>query len=368
MINREPHKISDFAGTPLSRLRTWLDEQGADAAYVSDPVSIAYVTGFYTDPHERLMGLGVTDARALLVVPGLERESAEAAARDVEVLSWRDGEDPFQLVGEAIGRPRLLAVEKRHLTLAVAERLEAGRLVDVGDALRRFRLLKSEDEVAKLARAAEITDLVTERIGVAMRPGQTEIEVGMTLATLMGAEGAKPAFESIVQSGPNSAQPHLRPTGRRLQRGDLVLLDFGAAWEGYRADTTRMAVVGEPDARQLELHRLVLDAHDAAIARVRPGVTTGEVDAAARQVIEGAGQGAYFIHRIGHGLGLEVHEDPSLDPGSKLPLEAGMVFTVEPGVYLLGWGGIRIEDDLVVEADGARLLTSADRSLRVVPG
>jgi Xaa-Pro dipeptidase len=347
-------------------LRTWLAEAGADAAYISDPVSIAYLTSFRTDPHERLMGLGVTGGRALLIVPGLERESAEAAVRDVEVLSWRDGEDPFRLVAEAIGSPRLLAVEKRHLTVAVAEKLGAQRLLDAGDVLRRFRLRKSPTELEKLARAAQVTDLVTDRIGESMRAGQTEIEIGMALASLMGAEGAKPAFESIVQSGPNSAQPHLRPTARRLQAGDLVLLDFGAAWDRYRADTTRMAVVGEPDTRQRQLHQLVLDAHDAAIARVRPGVTTGEVDAAAREVIERGGHGAHFIHRVGHGLGLEVHEDPSLDPGSGIALEEGMVFTVEPGVYLPGWGGIRIEDDLVVEAGGARLLTGADRSLRVV--
>ncbi len=351
----------------IDRLRAWLREQRAEAAYVSDPVSIAYLTGFYTNPHERLMGLGVTDGRALLIVPGLERESAQAAAREVEVLSWRDGEDPYQLVREAIGRPQRLAVEKGHLTVAAAERLGAEMLVDAGEALRRFRLLKSEAELERLGRAAAITDTVTDRIVEAMRPGQTEIEVGMLLASLMGAEGAKPAFESIVQSGPNSAQPHLRPTGRRLEAGDLVLLDFGAAWEGYRADTTRMAVVGKPDQRQRELHQLVLQAHDAAVARVKPGVTTGEIDAAARQVIEGAGQGAHFIHRIGHGLGLEVHEDPSLDPGSRIPLEEGMVFTIEPGVYIPGWGGIRIEDDVVVEAGGARLLTGAERGLRVVP-
>ncbi|TMF86532.1 MAG: aminopeptidase P family protein [Chloroflexi bacterium] len=362
-----PTKSGDFAGTPLLRLRAWIGEQGADAAYVSDPVSIAYLTGFYTDPHERLMGLGITEGRALLIVPGLERESAEAGARGVEVLSWRDGEDPYELVREAIGRPQQLAVEKGHLTVAVAERLGAGRLVDAGEALRRFRLLKSAEELERLGRAAAVTDTVTGQIVEAMHPGQTEIEVGMVLASLMGAEGAKPAFESIVQSGPNSAQPHLRPTGRRLQAGDLVLLDFGAAWEGYRADTTRMAVVGEPDQRQRELHQLVLDAHDAAVARVKPGVTTGEVDAAAREVIERGGQGAYFIHRIGHGLGLEVHEDPSLDPGSQLPLEEGMVFTIEPGVYIPGWGGIRIEDDVVVERDGARMLTGAERGLRVVP-
>jgi Xaa-Pro aminopeptidase len=171
-----------------------------------------------------------------------------------------------------------------------------------------------------------------------------------------------------VQAGANSAMPHHEPSSRKLTRGDFVLIDFGAAVDGYKADSTRMAVIGEPSARQREIHNVVLRAHDAAIAAVRPGATTGDVDAAARGVIEAAGYGKQFIHRVGHGLGLEIHEDPSLDPGSTTVLEPGMVFTVEPGVYIPGFGGVRIEDDVVVEGNGARVLTRADRSLHVIPG
>jgi Xaa-Pro aminopeptidase len=187
------------------------------------------------------------------------------------------------------------------------------------------------------------------------------------LGAAIGAQGGTLSFESLVQSGPNSALPHVRPTSRTLAPGDLVLLDFGAAFDGYRADTTRMAVVGEPSARHREVHELVLAAHDAAVAAVRAGTTTGAVDAAARQVIDAAGMGELFFHRVGHGLGLEAHEDPSLDPGSATVLEAGMVFTIEPGIYVPGWGGVRIEDDVVVERAGCRLLTKADHSLRVIP-
>jgi Xaa-Pro aminopeptidase len=145
-----------------------------------------------------------------------------------------------------------------------------------------------------------------------------------------------------------------------------VLLDFGAAFDGYRADTTRMVVIGEPTDRQKEIHGLVLAAHDAAVAAVRAGTTTGSVDAAARQLIDAAGMGELFFHRVGHGIGLEAHEDPSLDPGSATVLEAGMTFTIEPGIYISGWGGVRIEDDVVVERAGCRLLTRSDRSLRVI--
>jgi len=354
----------------IDELRAWLEQQGADAAWISDPVSIAYLTGFRCDPHERLMGLGLGSRGPVLVVPGLEAESA-AAARGVEVAAWRDGEDPFALAARALGGARTLAVEKAHLTLSVAERLQqasgAARLIDAGARLREMRLVKQPGELDRLERAARVTDDVCRRILAALRPGRSELETARELDAMIGAATAGLAFQTIVQSGPNSALPHLRPGGRRLAPGDLVLLDFGAAVDGYHADITRMAVIGEPDQRQREVHRVVLEAHDAAIAAVRPGVTAGQVDAAARAVIAAAGLGDHFIHRVGHGLGLEVHEDPSLDPGSDLVLSPGMVFTVEPGVYIPGWGGVRIEDDVAVEEAGARLLTHTERSLRVVP-
>jgi Xaa-Pro aminopeptidase/Xaa-Pro dipeptidase len=192
------------------------------------------------------------------------------------------------------------------------------------------------------------------------------MDVALMIGSIIGELGGMLSFGTLVQSGPNSALPHLEPSGRRLAPGDFVLLDFGAAYGGYKADSTRMAVVGEPSERHREIHGLVLAAHDAAIDAVRPGATTGEVDGAARRVIDGAGYGERFFHRIGHGLGLEAHEDPSLDPGSRTVLEAGMVFTIEPGIYIPGWGGVRIEDDIVVEEGGCRVLTKADRSLRVI--
>jgi Xaa-Pro aminopeptidase len=239
-------------------------------------------------------------------------------------------------------------------------------LIDISPELRRVRRIKNQTELEKLARAAAITDAVGEEIIERLRPGQTELEVSVMIGAAIGAHGGTLSFESLVQSGPNSALPHMRPTGRKLSAGDFVLLDFGAAFDGYKADTTRMAVVGEPGEKHAEIHRLVLAAHDAAIAAVRAGTTTGAVDAAARQLIDAAGMGDRFFHRTGHGLGLEAHEEPSLDPGSTTVLEAGMVFTIEPGIYIPGWGGVRIEDDVAVERSGCSLLTKADRSLRVI--
>jgi len=355
----------------LDRLRDWMRSEAVDAACLTDPVSIAYLTGFSTNPHERLMALVLRGERAVLVVPGLEEESASAAARDVTVRSWRDGEDAWAVVAAALdggGAVARVAVETGHLSLARWDRLRAltggAEPVDAGAEVRRLRVRKTPAEVALLERAARLTDEVTERAMAEIRPGRTELEVAAAIDHLIATAGARLSFATIVQSGPNSAQPHLGPGGRRIEAGDLVLLDFGAACEGYRADTTRTVVAGEPDARQLELHALVLAAHDAAVAAVRPGATVGEVDEAARAVIRAGGLADRFIHRVGHGLGLEAHEDPSVDPGGSAVLDEGMVITIEPGVYLPGWGGVRIEDDVLVEAAGGRQLTGADRGLR----
>jgi len=341
-----------------------------DALYITRPVSIAYLTGFFAEPHERLMALIVRPGSAALVVPALERQKAESQAADADVVAWRDGEDPYGLVAQALAGLAEVGVEKDHLSLHAAElittRSGASELVDVGPEIRRLRLIKRPDEIEKLARAAALTDAACAHTFARIRAGQTEMELALTIGSIIAELGGALSFDTLVQSGPNSALPHLGPTNRKLSAGDLVLLDFGGAFEGYKADTTRMVVIGEPDQQQREIHRVVLEAHDAAIAAARPGVTAGAVDAAARAVIDGAGYGERFFHRIGHGLGLEAHEDPSLDPGSQTVLEAGMVFTVEPGIYIPEFGGVRIEDDVVIEPDGCRVLTKADRSLHVI--
>ena len=351
-----------------------------DAVYITKPVSIAYLTGFHAEPFERLMALAVRADRATLIVPAIEREKAARDADQADVVSWRDGEDGYALVRTALEGCAEVGVEKEHLTLQAAETLiartaaremhrgaSARDFVDASPEIRRLRRIKNQAELEKLGRAGAITDAGGEQVIESLSPGMTELEVSVMIGAAIGEHGGTLSFESLVQSGPNSALPHVRPTSRKLAEGDFVLLDFGAAFDGYRADTTRMAVVGEPSERHKEIHGLVLAAHDAAIAAVRAGTTTGSVDAAARQLIEAAGMGDLFFHRVGHGLGLEAHEDPSLDPGSATVLEAGMVFTIEPGIYIPGWGGVRIEDDVVVERAGCRLLTKADRSLRVIP-
>ncbi len=340
---------------------------GVDATCVSDPLSVGYLTGFFANPHERIMALAVRRDGVTLVVPGLEKDNAIARAPGVNVISYLDGADALGLVRTALGNPAAVAVERDHLSLARAEAIGAIDSLDAGEALLRLRAVKSAVELDLLQVAATKTDEVTVGILAELRPGMTEREVSGRIDLLIRESGCAPAFGSIVQAGPNSAMPHLGPSDRRLQPGDLVLMDFGCRYSRYNGDTTRMAVIGEPDARTREVYGVVLDAHDAGIAAIRAGAVTGAVDAAARRLIEDAGLGEYFIHRLGHGLGLDAHEAPNLTPGTTDLLEEGNVVTVEPGVYIPGWGGIRIEDDVVVERDGARLLTNADRAVKVIP-
>lgn len=354
----------------LARLRTWLADQEVDAAYITRPVSIAYLAGFHAETQERLMALAVRLDSATLIVPAIERDHAVRVADGYGVVSWRDGEDPYTHVRDTLKGLDQVAVEKEHLTLRDAGALQVAtgvrRMVDVSGEVRSLRRVKNAVELEKLRRAAEITDRAYEDVLGAIHIGQTELQVAATIAAAISAHGGTLAFGSLVQFGPNSALPHHRASNHELRAGDLVLLDFGAAYDGYHADTTRVVVAGEPSDLQREIHSVVLEAHDAAIAAARAGVTAGDVDAAARGVMETRGWSDKFIHRTGHGLGLEVHEDPSLDPGSPLVLEAGMVATIEPGIYIEGTGGVRIEDDIVIEKTGCRLLTHSDRALRVI--
>jgi len=230
-------------------------------------------------------------------------------------------------------------------------------------------VIKDADEVERLRRAAAGLSPVAEAAMAAVRPGVAEREVaGVIEAALRTAGYERPAFDTIVASGPNAALPHHRAGERKLSVGDVVVLDFGGVLDGYCSDLTRTVSVGAPSGDALRVHAAVLAAQRAAIDAVRPGVLASLVDAAARQVLDAKGLGEAFGHGTGHGLGLDVHEDPRVARATadspSVPLEAGMVLTVEPGAYLAGWGGVRIEDDVLVTATGCETLTSVPRDLR----
>jgi len=311
------------------------------------------------------------DAVPVLIVPALERPLAEAspAAELAELRAWHDGEDPFALAARVLEGASRIAVGDRawaaHL-LGLQDALPSAAFVPAGDAMGRVRSVKDERELDALRRAAAAADAVfTDLVGLRFE-GRTELDVADDVARLLVEHGHARADFAIVASGPNGASPHHEPGDRRIADGDAVVLDFGGELDGYFSDTTRTVVVGGAPEGFAEAYDLVHGAQEAAFAAVRPGVAAEDVDRAARDVIADAGMGSLFVHRTGHGIGLEVHEAPYLVAGNGAPLDVGMTFSIEPGVYLPGRFGVRIEDIVAVTRDGAERLNRSTRDLQTV--
>jgi Xaa-Pro dipeptidase len=352
----------------LPSVQAAMEQAGLDALLVAAPPNLGYVCGFRPNPHERLIALVVPlDGAPRLVCPSLEEEAARIATDGkVELVVWRDEEGPSgALAGALADAGSRVGIEKRYLSVANAELAAAAapsaRLAGCDELLARLRAVKSEDEIATIRRACAIVDRVVERLGTLGVPGVSEAELAAECAQLLRAEGGTGlAFEPLILTGARAALPHGCSDSTRLAEGDLLICDIGVVVDGYAADITRTFVVGgSPDERQREVFELVHAAERAGIEAVRPGAPARSVDEAARSVIVDGGYGPNFIHRTGHGLGLETHEAPYLTATSEDPLEAGNVVTVEPGIYIEGWGGVRIEDDVVVREDGAEVLTTA---------
>jgi Xaa-Pro dipeptidase len=289
----------------------------------------------------------------------------------VEVVTWQDGEDPYLLVSDLAGGPT---------RIAVADTMPAAHVFGIRDALpdvaqtlagpvlRELRMRKDAAEVAELRAAGTAIDRVHARMGEFLKAGRTEAQVGADIAAAIVEEGHTAAAFVIVGSGPNGASPHHDVSDRVIESGDVVVIDIGGPLpSGYNSDSTRTYAVGRaPSASVLEAYTVLQDAQERAVASVRPGVTAEQVDAAARGPITEAGLGERFIHRTGHGIGLDVHEEPYIVGGSARPLEPGMAFSVEPGVYLDGEWGARIEDIVVVTAHGVERLNKRPRDLVVL--
>lgn len=361
----------------FAAVQGWLSEHNASAGLVTAPVSMKYLTG-WSNPSKRFSGLVIpAKGEPVLIAPALEQgEASGSAVRELRL--WADGEDPFAVLSGLLGGVgSALAVEKEAISLAAFEALARGLgtgagplltgTVDLSPVITGMRAQKGADELDRLQRAADMLSPAMEAALAAIRPGITERQLAAVLERAMLEAGAQGfAFDTHVLFGEKSALPHGFAGDRVLARGEVVLLDFGALYEGYRSDITRTLCLGDWSPEMARVYDTVLAAHDAAIAAVRPGVSLGEVDAAARKVIEDAGYGPYFIHRTGHGLGLEIHEEPYVVGGNVSPLVVGHVCTIEPGIYLPGVGGVRIEDDIVVTEGGCRLLTAYPTDRRSV--
>ena len=350
----------------LGRLRERFDAAGIDALVVTDLTNVRYLTGFTGSAGM----LAVTADGALLTTDGryrtqsAEQVAAAGAAAEIAVGGLQVQRDA--LAGWLEGAARV-GLEADHVSWSASRRWGelVGEVVPTTGEVEALREVKDAGEVDRIGRAAAIADAALAEVLPLLAEPMTEVDFALALDTAMRRGGAEStAFETIVAAGPNSAKPHHHPTERVIRPGDLVVVDFGATFEGYRSDMTRtFCPGGEPDAELARVLGVVRESQARGVAAVRPGIGVKEVDEVCRTVIAGAGWADRFEHGTGHGVGLDIHEAPTVGPLSTAILEPGMVVTVEPGIYLPGTGGVRIEDTLVVTEDGSRLLTTFSKAV-----
>ena len=359
----------------LDRARKAAAAAGTDALLIAPGSDLRYLLGQEGGSFERLTTLVVpAEGTPALVVPKLEAPGYAQVPTDdlgIDVLTWVDGDDPYRLVAGRLGRAGRVAVSDftpaLHV-LALRDALGDAEQTLAGPVVRELRMRKDAAEVDALRTAGAAIDRVHARVGEWLRAGRTEAEVGADIAAAIVEEGHLSADFVIVGSGPNGASPHHSLSDRVIEPGDVVVVDIGGPVPaGYNSDSTRTYAVGEPRHADVASTYAVLEAAQrAAVDAVRPGVTAAGVDAAARDLIADAGFGDQFIHRTGHGIGLDVHEEPYIIAGNDLPLEPGMAFSVEPGIYQAGRWGARIEDIVVVTADGVESLNQRPHGLVVL--
>lgn len=349
----------------VRRLQVLMEDDGVDMVLLSVGADLPYFTGYEAMPSERLTVLVVRpEGEPTLLVPKLEAPRVEQG--QFEVIPWAETEDPIDLASAA-ETPSLVAVGDHMWSVFLVgfqQRWPHANWTPASALTSRLRISKDADEIEALRHAAHAVDRVMARIPSEVRfVGRTEDTVARQIQEMTVEEGHDVAEFAIVGAGPNGASPHHKPGDRVIREGDLVVCDFGGRWSGYFSDSTRTFSVGEPSPTQAEVHEVVLAANEAGRAAVAAGVPCQEVDRAARSVVAEAGFGEFFIHRTGHGIGLEVHEHPYMVEGNDLPLESGMTFSIEPGIYMPGQFGVRIEDIVACEDDRADTLNLSERRL-----
>jgi Xaa-Pro aminopeptidase len=360
--------------TRLDRLRRALDDASVDAIALSPSDNLRHTLGFSPLADERFCVLLVTASAEAFVVPQLNADQTEAAVPGLPVFRWNDEDRADLALAQALarvdsGRLSRVAVDPEMRAEALLALLDAAptlTAVNGAAVMRSVREIKEPDEIDALARSAANADEAMRRAIAACRPGVTEFEVAAAASTAFNEAGAEDAW-LCVGSGPNGAFPHHIVSRRALHEGDPVVIDLGAKLDGYASDLTRMVFVGEPSERYREVHDTVEAAVQAALAAARPGATCADVDRAARGVIEYAGYGERFLHRTGHGLGLSTHEAPWIMAAEQTPLRPGMVFSIEPGIYLEQDFGVRLEEIVHLTESGPAIFSGLPRAVNLVP-
>jgi Xaa-Pro dipeptidase len=364
--------------TRLNKLGTAIQDSGMDALAINPSPSLVYLTGLHFHLMERpTVAFFTANSAPVLVLPELEMLKVRDLSFEIKAFPY--GEDPaewdqvFLEAGRSLGlEGKRIGVEPLHMRIMEFEKVKVisggTESPDATQAAGRLRVCKDAEELSAMRKAVKVAQAALEAILPSIRVGATEKEIASELVASLLRHGSQPEmpFAPIVSSGPNSANPHASPSDRELRPGDLLVVDWGAAVDGYISDLTRTFAVGKVDEEYRKIHQIVEDANAAGRAAARPGVACAVVDAAARAVIEKSGYGKYFTHRTGHGIGLEPHEDPYIRSGNLQLLEPGMTFTIEPGIYLPERNGVRIEDNIAITETGAECLSDLPREIRVV--
>ncbi|GAA3403774.1 Xaa-Pro peptidase family protein [Paenibacillus hodogayensis] len=339
----------------IRKLQKRLGQSGSDAVIVASAANFFYFTGVWIEAHERLLALVVQrEETPVVIAPDLHRGELDAVGLDT--VYWRDGEDAAALLARKLTAAQSVVVDEEwpsgHL-LGLMRHLPDVRWSGGASLLGALRQVKDGYELDRIRDSAAVLNRVMESFAPLIREGRSEAELLEELLALWKREGIRElSFDPTVAAGANGANPHHSPGASIVRKGDFVIVDTGGKLNRYCSDMTRTFSVGEPSEEQRAVYELVKEAHLAGIAAVRPGVTLSEVDGIVRGVIEAGGYGAYFIHRTGHGLGIDVHEEPAVQGGNAQPIEPGMVFSIEPGIYVPGKFGVRIEDIVIVTEDG----------------
>jgi len=348
---------------------------GLDAIIVGPSSDLEYLTGLHFHPDERFIGLfNLSDGRAFYIIPELYyEETREGLGSEADIFVWSDTDGFLSAICKARDKYGI-----RGMSVGVNDGIRAVDLLDMrgcldvsfsngSGILERMRLIKNEEERDFLRKAAAIADRVTAEIIKYIRPGLLERDISNKIEELFlefGGQGL--AFDSIVASGPNTSRPHYNGDDRKIEERDILILDFGCRYNGFCSDISRTVFVGEPTEEQRKIFDIVVRANGAAEGLVRPGVTAGQVDLAARTIIREAGYGNCFLNRTGHGVGMAVHEGPYIKEGNNHVLEAGMAFSIEPGIYIAGRFGMRLEDIVLVTENGREVLNKATRDIIIV--
>lgn len=360
----------------ISTLLQSFHEQNIDSLFITSKANVYYFSNYYTDPHERLVAVYVSKKHnPVLIVPAMEVEDAKDAGWDHDIIHYEDHENVWELffkyVEQKSALPQSIGLEYNHLTLErfkmIQQIFPKTSITDAQDLLAQLRVIKNDQEYTLLKEAAHLADYGIQVGMNAIREGVTELELIAEIEYALKKKGVQEmSFSTMALSGHKTASPHGVPSLDKIKHGDMVLFDLGVIHEGYCSDITRTFAYKQITEKQEKIYNTVLNAEEKAIQASQLGVEVGKIDQIARNVITEAGYGKFFTHRIGHGLGIDVHEYPSMHQDNTLKLQSGMCFTIEPGIYVPNVGGVRIEDMIFMTSSGPEVLTESPKTLQII--